>query len=181
MTPSSCGKRKSPASLRVDSRRSTNRREPATAPVSSSRVKRTLEPTALMWAPGESHAPFRIGFGAAVTVQMMLAPVTASSADGVTSTVTPCSAAAHSPYAWACAGVRLQTRMRPRRRTASIASRWDRAWTPDPRIARSLASSRAKRRVATADVAAVRIAVIARASTMASGRPSSLSNRVTVP
>jgi len=70
---------------------------------------------------------------------------------------------------WALAAVRLHTRTRRSGRTARIAARWVRAWTPAPRMARSPALSRASARVATPLHAAVRIAVMLLASMIASG------------
>ena len=66
-------------------------------------------------------------------------------------------------------------------RTGISASRCDRAWTPAPRIASDVESSRASARVAEAVTAAVRISVIADASRIAVGTPVSPSNRVTIP
>src|SRR5216684_4186189 len=65
--------------------------------------------------------------------------------------------------------------------TAAIAARWVRAWTPDPTIARTEASSRARARVAAPETAAVRIAVIADPFIIARSRPSSLLNSRTPP
>ena len=71
--------------------------------------------------------------------------------------------------------------MRAHGRTARIASMCERPWTPEPTIASSLASSRASSRVATAETAAVRMAVIADAFISARTCPVSPENSVTVP
>ena len=75
----------------------------------------------------------------------------------------------------------LHARTRVRLRTARIASRWVRAWVPEPMMARSPASEGASVRVATPLTAAVRMAVISEASRMAVGRPCSDSKRTTRP
>ena len=74
-------------------------------------------------------------------------------------------------------GVREMTVTRPIGRTASIASRCDRAWIPAPKITRRRASVRARWRVASPDTAAVRSAVSSAPSTIASGAWVSGSNR----
>ena len=71
----------------------------------------------------------------------------------------------------ALAGSRPATRMPVSGRTAAMASRCARAWTPVPMMASSVASARASSSVATADTAAVRISVTAEALSMASGSP----------
>ena len=49
------------------------------AALSSSRSPCQQAPTALIWAPGFSHSPIKTGSLAWVTVQMISAPLTASS------------------------------------------------------------------------------------------------------
>ena len=66
-------------------------------------------------------------------------------------------------------------------RTSGIASRCDFACTPAPRIASVCASSRASSFVATAETAAVRMAVIAEAFMTASSSPVSPLCRSTAP
>ena len=114
-----------------------------------------------------------------VAVTTTSAPRTASSAVAVASTGN--GAVASAAKARACSGVRLQTRARANGLTFAIACRCDRAWTPEPRIASSCASSRASIRVATAETAAVRISVTADASSSARGAPVSPSNSSTPP
>ena len=82
---------------------------------------------------------------------------------------------------FARARVLLATRTRRIVRTARIASRWVRACTPDPTIARSPASSFASRRVASPLTAAVRTAVIDVASIIARRRPRPASKSSTAP
>ena len=65
----------------VDSRRSTNKRDFTIAAVSSSRVKGTLDPMALMCVPGASQAPDSTGVCELVATTTTSAPRTASSAD----------------------------------------------------------------------------------------------------
>ena len=65
--------------------------------------------------------------------------------------------------------------------TVRIASSCERAWTPPPRIATTLAPGRASARVATADTAAVRISVIADAFRSARSSPVSPSWSRTAP
>ena len=181
MAPSFLGKRKSPASFRVDSRRSTKSLDFTIAGVSSSRAKGTLDPTALMWVPGEIHSPFKMGSVADETVQIISAPSTASlTVSNAFMGVRLC-AEAWSANFWAFLNFRLQTRTPVRLRAIPMASRWVRACTPDPNIASSAASFRASNRVATPLTAAVRMAVILPASITASRRPFWVSNSITVP
>ena len=56
-------------------------------------------------------------------------------------------------------------------RTRGMATAWALAWTPVPRMASVAASGRASRRVARADPAAVRMAVMCSPSMMAAGLP----------
>jgi len=78
--PSSSGIKKSPASLKADSRRSTKRRDRTTAAVSSSRANGTLDPTALMCVPGAIHPPSTTGSFEEVTVQTPMAELEALAA-----------------------------------------------------------------------------------------------------
>ena len=71
--------------------------------------------------------------------------------------VAPISAARASAFS----GSRPAMRISVKARTRGTACAWARAWTPVPRIASVVASSRARRRVARAEPAAVRRAVIA--------------------
>ena len=71
---------------------------------------------------------------------------------------------------------RPATRISVKARTRGIACAWARAWTPVPRMASVVASSRARRRVDSAEPAAVRSAVIAVPSRNAVGSPVSGSN-----
>ena len=81
----------------------------------------------------------------------------------------------------AFSGLRLHTRTRRSGRTALIAARWVIASTPEPRMARSPASSRASARVATPLTAAVRMAVMLLASINAIRLPLRVSNSITAP
>ena len=78
-------------------------------------------------------------------------------------------------------GVRLQARTSSNGSTARIASRCERPWVPEPRIASVRLSGRASSRVATAVTAAVRMAVIAPALTSARVSPVSPSKSATNP
>src|SRR5581483_1453217 len=169
IAPSRWAKRKSPDSFSVDSRRSTKSAAAAIVAVSSSRVVGTLEPTALTCTPGFSHSRRTTGSASAVTVQRTSASRTASSA-------LPTLSAPSSVLPLA-----LHTSTRSKPRTACIASRCERACVPVPRIASVPTSARASRRVATADTAAVRTAVIPPAFTIARGSPVSPSNSATNP
>ena len=110
----------------------------------------------------------------------MSAPSTAARASALASTVMPASAAS-ATKASSRSRCGLQARTRPIDRTARMASRWDRACVPEPMMARSVASARASRRVASPLTAAVRMAVMAMASISATGLPCSGSNRSTKP
>lgn len=114
-------------------------------------------------------------------MQMMSAPFTASRAVGAGSTSMRCRIRARSAKARARSGLRPKTRARRMGRATRIASKCVRAWTPVPMTARSAASSRASRRVATPETAAVRIAVMELASMTASSRPRSHSKSSTAP
>ena len=149
--------------------------------MSSSRRVGTQAPTAFTWAPSAIHAPWTTGAADEVTVQTMWAPSTAARTDGAASTGTPWRSDASSAKRRARSASRPHTRTRRIGRTSSIASRCVRACTPVPTIASSVASSRARARVATADAAAVRMAVTAVASTTASSRPCTSSNKRIAP
>ncbi len=125
-----------------------------------------------MCAPSASQEPSTTGVEEAVTVQMMSAPSMAARASALASTVTPASDAS-ATKASRRSRCGLQARTRPMDRTARMASRWDRAWVPEPMMARSVASGRASRRVASPLTAAVRMAVMAMASISATGLPCS--------
>src|SRR6266540_7024943 len=180
-SPARMGITRSPASASADSRLSANTVAAATASVDSSRTWGRQAPTALTCAPRASMPPLTTGSTQESTVQTRSAPSSASATDSRTSTGGPKRSPAHSASALAWASVRLHTRMRSSRRTEAIASRWLRAWVPAPTIARSRASGAASAWVATAETAAVRISVIAAASSTAVGTPVSRSNMVTVP
>jgi len=132
-------------------------------------------PTTLTCAPSFSHSRRSTGSTELVAVTTTSASRTASSALPTAST--PDSAASAS----ACVAVGEKIRIWSKSRTSRIASRCVRACTPAPRMPSSRASSRASSRVATADTAAVRIAVIAEAFMIARVSPVSPSKSVTVP
>ena len=179
-TPSSStARRYSPDSFTVDSLRSTKSAASAIVAESSSRAVGIEEPTALTWVPGANHSRSTIGSRAEVTVTTTSAPRTAASALSTASTGNGASAPA--AKASACAGVRLQTRACSNEWARVIASRWARACTPEPRIASTCESGRARARVATAETAAVRIDVTAEASTSARSSPVSPSKSMTPP
>ena len=95
-----------------------------------------------------------------------------------------CSTTSASPLAPASAvppSPRLHCRISASPRTARIASVWERACTPAPRIATVRAPGRASARVATAETAAVRISVIGEAFRIACNSPVSPSWRSTAP
>jgi hypothetical protein len=108
-------------------------------------------------------------------VQITPAPATASS------TLEHARAPICSHNAAARSGARPQTTISAAGRIVRIASTCRRACTPVPRIATLVASGRARTRVATADTAAVRMAVTAVASTSASRQPLSPSCSRTAP
>ena len=112
---------------------------------------------------------------------MMSAPRTASRTERTGSTGMFHRADSRRAKRAARPGFWLATRTLRMGRTASMASRCVRAWTPEPMIARSPASSRARSRVATPLTAAVRIAVIEVASMMARRLPVSASKSRTAP
>jgi hypothetical protein len=114
-------------------------------------------------------------------VQTRSAPSTAARAESTGSTRTPWRSDSRAAKASRFARLGLKTRTRRKRRATAIASRCVRAWTPEPRSARSPASSRASRRVATPLAAAVRIAVISLASRIVRGTPFRGSNSTTTP
>ena len=116
-----------------------------------------------MCVPGASQAPDSTGVCELVATTTTSAPRTASSAD----------AAARIPNCRAkdAAFRGLHTRTSRNVRTRRSASRWLRAWTPEPRMPSTAASGRASSRVATADTAAVRISVMSRPSIVTSGSP----------
>ena len=97
--------------------------------------------------------------------QTTSAPRTASSNE---STALP-------PTSWASSsarsGLRPAMRISSKSRTRVAASTCERAWTPDPSTARTLASGRARAFVETAEEAPVRTAVISVPSMRASGCP----------
>ena len=120
-----------------------------------------LEPTAFTCVPGASHSRRRIGSCALVQVHTTSAPWSTASA------VPP--------------SRRLHDRISTSPSTARIASAWERACTPAPRIATVRAPGRASARVATAETAAVRISVIGEAFRIACNSPVSPSWRRTAP
>ena len=146
---------------------------------SSSRVAEIDEPTALTCVPGASQARSTIGSRAEVAVTTTSASRSASSALAAASTGNGASDSATS--ASTASGVRLHTRARSNRPSAAIASRCERACTPAPRIASSFASGLARARVATAETAAVRMAVTAEPSSTARSWPVSPSKSSTPP
>ena len=147
------------------SRESTKSSAPAMIAEPSSRALGELAPTALMWQPGLIHSGARMGLGDAVTVQITSASATAASAE----------AHAFAPMASASASAlameRPQMLKRASGRIVRIASIWQRAWWPVPRIATSFVSHLARASVAAAEVAAVRRPGIAVASTTALSSP----------
>ena len=116
-----------------------------------------------------------------VTVQIRSAPSTACWALATACTGRPVSLDSRSAKASALPAGRLKTRTRRTGRTASMACRWVWACVPAPMMARSEALGRASRSVATPLTAAVRMAVIEVASTMARSRPRSVSKTSTTP
>src|SRR5919202_861729 len=98
-----------------------------------------------MWTPGDSHSPESTGVFDVVAVTTTSAPLTASSAEAVARTL--------NRRAKSSAWRGLQTRTSSNRRISLIASRWLRACTPEPMIASTEVSGRARRSVATAEEA----------------------------
>ena len=146
----------------------------AAATVASSTSRPSgLKPTEVTWAPGASHSWRTTGSCGWVVAQTTSAPSQAADHDGAARTGTSSPAPSSSASAAAFAGSRPATRTSANARTRVTAAAWARAWTPVPRMARVAASSRASRRVASADPAPVRRAVMAVPSSSASGRPSS--------
>ena len=127
-----------------------------------------------MCTPSSSQSRRRIGSRELVAVTMMSAPLTASSTESTTRTPLPASASAFSR-------VRLTMRTSSMLRTSGIASRCDSPCTPAPMMASVCAFSRASSFVATAETAAVRMAVIADAFMTASNWPFSPSCSSTAP
>ena len=138
-------------------------------------------PTALTCAPGATQAPRTTGSWAVVVVQIKSAPATASSAVATASTGRPVSRASRSANSEALAAGTEYTRTLRTNRTARIACRCVCACVPAPMIARSPASGLASRSVASPLTAAVRIAVIEVASTIARSSPRSVSKNSTTP
>ena len=126
----------------------------AMAASSSSRQVGRGAPTAATKAPGWSHSPSSTGALALVTVHTMSAPRTACSA---LAQATPPMSSAH---ALALAALGLHTRISDTSRTARSMCAWLRASTPLPSMATTCGLRGTSASAATAEAAAVRIAVM---------------------
>ncbi len=136
---------------------------------------------ALMCAPGEIHSRRNTGSREVVAVTIRSAPRTAASTLATGSIETADCGCISLAKFFAFSKLRAAMRTRLSGRAQIIADRCERACTPAPIMARSHASSRDKRRVASPLTAAVRIAVIAEALTTASNSPVSPSKSITPP
>ena len=135
------------------------------AALSSSRQVGRGAPTAATKAPGLSQAPCSTGSLALVTVHTMSAPRTASSA--LVQARPPMSRA----HCCALAAVGLHTRISDTSRTARSICAWLRASTPLPSMATTWGVRGTSTSAATAEAAAVRMAVMVLPSITASVWP----------
>src|SRR6266576_939166 len=154
----------------ADTRDSTTSSASATVCSSTSRPD-GLRPTELTWTPGESHSRRTIGSVACVVAATTSEPRIASSYELTARACGPISSASAS----ALDRSRPATRISLNARTRGNARACERAWTPVPRRASTSASSRARSRVASAEPAAVRAAVMDVPSITARGVPFSVS------
>ena len=171
LAPSESGVVMSPGSFMQAAAVSKNRRDVTTSSVSTSRCLGVHAPTALMCVPGATHFLFKMGEVAPVKVQTMSAFFTAAGTASNTFTSSPvhfriCFAAR---FALLASLPQMWTQLMGR--THLIASTCFNAWVPVPNKHSVFESPRARKSVATAEAAAVLMAVTSCASEMESNRP----------
>ena len=115
--------------------------------------------------------PNRMGESAWVQAQITSASDTASLKESVAEAGMLSSVESSWARDLALARLRPAIRISEMGRTRGMATAWALAWTPVPRMARTPALGRASRRVARAEPAAVRMAVMCSPSMMAAGAP----------
>jgi len=157
-------------------RRDSTQTRASTIVASSTSRPARLYPTEVTWTPGDSHERRITGSVAWVVAHAMSAPSSASSLVDAARTCTCGISESSAASADVFAVSRPATRICVIGRTRHTARACDRAWTPVPSTASTVASSLARSRADNAEHAPVRMAVIAVPSSNASGSPVSGEN-----